>query len=70
MKNSIGATPKGTCKHVLHIASFCNIMLNFGSNNDGFKLPSSLPDEWLDEWKDQYIVETERKFYWCHIPYL
>ena len=64
MKNSIGAmylTLEDACKAVLHFASFCNILLNFGSHNDGCKLPSSLPHEWLAEWKEQYIVETERK---------
>ena len=61
MKNSIDATTKGPCKAVLHFASFCIILLNFGSNNDGCKLPSSVPHEWLAEWKEQYIVETELK---------
>ena len=61
MKNSIGATPKGPCKAVLHFASFYNILLTFGSHNDGCKLPSSLPHEWLAEWKEQNIVETELK---------
>ena len=60
-KKSIIATPKGPCKAVLHFASFCNILLNFGSHNDGCKLLSSLPHEGLAEWKEQYIVETERK---------
>ena len=60
-KKSIIVTPKGPWKAVLHFASFCNILLNFGSHNDGCKLPSSLPHEWLAEWKEQYIVETERK---------
>ena len=46
---------------VLHFGNFSNILLNFGSHNDGCKLPSSLPHEWLAEWKEQYIVETERK---------
>ena len=59
MKKCIGATPKGPGKAVLHFASFCYILLNFGSHNDGCKLPSSLPHEWLVEWKDQYIVVTE-----------
>ena len=48
-------------KAVLYFESFCNILLNFGSHNDGCKLPSSLPHEWLAEWKEQYIVETEWK---------
>ena len=61
MKNSIGATPKGPYKAVLDFARFCNIMLNFGRKNDGCKLPSSLPHEWLADWKEQYIVETEQK---------
>ena len=61
MKNSIRASPKFQCKAVLHFASFCNIMLNFGSHNDGSKLPSSLPNEWLAECNYQNIVETERK---------
>ena len=64
MKNFIGATyltREDACKALLHFASFCNILLNFGSHNDGCKLPSSLPHEWLAEWKEQYIVETERK---------
>ena len=46
MKNSIGATyltREDVCKALLHFASFCNILLNFGSHNDGCKLPSSLP---------------------------
>ena len=60
-EKSIGANPKGLCKAVLHFASFCNILLNFGSHNDGCKLPSSLPHEWLAEWKEQYIVETARR---------
>ena len=60
MKKSIGATPKGPCKALLHFASFCNILFNFGSHNDGCKLPSSLPHEWLAEWKERYIVETEQ----------
>ena len=46
---------------MLHFASFSNILLNFGSYNDGCKLPSSLPHEWLAEWNKQYIVETEQK---------
>ena len=46
---------------MLHFASFCNILLNFGSDNDGSKLLSTLPHEWLAEWKEQYIVEIERK---------
>ena len=61
MKNSIGATSKGPCKAALHFASFCNILLNFGRHNDGWKLPSSLPDEWLAEWKVQYIIEIKQK---------
>ena len=64
MKNSIGATyltREDASKALLHFASFCNILLNFGSHNDGCKLPSSLPHEWFAEWKEQYIVETERK---------
>ena len=60
-KNSIVATPKVPCKAELHLASLCYILLNFGSPNDGCKLPSSLPHEWLAEWKEQYIVETERR---------
>ena len=59
MKNSIGTTSKGPWKEVLHFASFCNIVLNFGSHNDCCKVPSSLLPEWLAEWKEQYIVETE-----------
>ena len=59
MKNSIGANPKDLSKAVLHFVSFCNILLKFGSHNDGCKLPSSLPHEWLAECKEQYIVETE-----------
>ena len=54
-------TPKGACKAVLHFESFQNILLNFGSHNDGCKLPSSLPHEWLAEWKEQYIIETQQK---------
>ena len=61
MKNSIGTTPKGPCKTLLHFASYCNILLNFGSHNDGCNRPSSLPHECLAEWKEQYIVEKERK---------
>ena len=65
-KNSVGAiltyfTPKGAFKAVLHCASFYNILFNFGSHNDGCKLPSSLPHEWLAEWKEQYIIETQQK---------
>ena len=60
-EKSIGATPKGPCKAVLHFASFCNILLNFGSHNDGCKVPSSLPHEWMAEWKVQYIIETKQK---------
>ena len=62
MKCSIGAkylTREDACKAVLHFASFCNILLNFGSHNDGCKLSSSPPHEWLTEWKEQYIVETK-----------
>ena len=59
VKNSIGTNLKCPCKVVLHFAIFCNILLNFCRNNDGFKLPSSLPHEWLAEWKEQYIAETE-----------
>ena len=62
MKNSIGATyltREDACKAVLHFASFCNILLNFGNHNDGRKLPSSLPHEWLAERKEQHIVETQ-----------
>ena len=64
-------TPKVACKAVLYSASFCNILLNFGSHNDGFKLHSSLPHEWLAEWKEQYIIETQQKIYWrnSYIPY-
>ena len=64
MKNSIRAkylTCEDACKVLLHFASFCNILLNFGSLNDGCKLPSSLPHEWLVEWKEQYIAKTEWK---------
>ena len=46
---------------MLHLASFYNILFNFGSHNDGCKLPSSLPHEWLAEWKKQYIIETQQK---------
>ena len=66
-KNSIGAvltysTLLGIFKVVLHFASFCNILLTFASHNDGFKLPSALPHEWLvAEWKEQYILETQQK---------
>ena len=62
MKNSIGTTyliREDACKVLLHFASFCNILLNCGSHNDGCELPPSLPHEWLAEWKEQYIVETE-----------
>ena len=55
-------TPKGACKTVVHFAGFYNILLNFISHNDGCKLPSSLPHEWLAEWKKQYIIETQQKF--------
>ena len=64
MKNSNGATyltREDASKALLHFASFCNILLNFGSHNDSCKPPLSLPHEWLAEWKEQYIVETERK---------
>ena len=40
---------------------FYNILFNFGSHNDGCKLPSSLPHQWLAEWKEQYIIETQQK---------
>ena len=60
-EKSMGTTPKGKCKAVLHFASFCNILLIFGIHNDGCKLPLSLPHELLAEWKEQYIVETVRK---------
>ena len=43
------------------ICKFLNILFNFGSHNDGCKLPSSLPHEWLAEWKEQYIIETQQK---------
>ena len=52
-------TLEDACKALLHFASLCNILLNFGSHNDGCKLPSSLPYAWLAEWKEQYIVGTE-----------
>ena len=54
-------TREDASKALLHFASFRNILLNFGSHNDGCKLPSSLPHEWLAEWNEQYIVETEGK---------
>ena len=54
-------TPKGACQAVLHFASFYNILFNFGSHNDGCKLTSSLPHEWLAEWKEQYIMGTQQK---------
>ena len=60
-RNSYILYPKGTCKDVLHFASFYNILFNFGSHSDGFKLYSSLPDEWLAEWKEQYVIETVQK---------
>ena len=65
-KNSLGAiltylTPKGAGKAVLHVARFYNILFNFGSHNNGCKLRSSLPHEWLPEWKEQYFIETEQK---------
>ena len=62
MKNSIGTTyliREDACKALLYFASFCNIMLNFGNHNDGPKLPSSLPHEWLAERQEQHIVETQ-----------
>ena len=46
---------------MLHFASFYNILINFGSHNDGCKTPSSLQHEWLAEWKEQYIIETQQK---------
>ena len=52
---------KDAYKVLMHFASFCNIMLNFGSHNDGRKLPSSLPHEWLAERKEQHIVEAQGK---------
>ena len=61
MKNSIGATPKGPSKAMLHFGSFCNIVLNVGSHSDGCKLPSSLAHVWLAEWKEQYIVEAQQR---------
>ena len=54
-------TPNGACRAVLHFANFYNILLNFGSHNDGCKLPSSLLHKWLAEWKVQYIIETQQK---------
>ena len=65
-KNSVGAiltyfTPKGACKAVLHFAIFYSLLFNFGSHNDGCKLPSLLPDKWLAEWKEEYIIETPQK---------
>ena len=62
MKNSISATSKDPWKDVQHFARFCNILLNFGSHNDGCKLSSSLPHEWLAEWKVKYIIETQQRF--------
>ena len=62
MKNSIGAIylpREDASKALLHFASFCNILLNFGSHNDSCKRLSPLPHEWLAEWKEQYIVESE-----------
>ena len=63
---SIGATltyftPKGAYKILQHVAGFGNILLNFGSHNDGFKIPSSLQHERLVDLKEQYIVETQQK---------
>ena len=46
---------------MLHFESIYNILFNFGSHNDGCKLSSSLPYEWLAEWKEQYVIETEQK---------
>ena len=60
-RNSYIPSPKGSCNAVLHFASFCNILFNFGSHNDDCKLLSSLPHEWLAEWKVQYIIETKEK---------
>ena len=62
MKSSIGTTyltHEDACKAVLQFASFCNILLKFGSHNDDCKLPSSLPHQWLAKRKEQYIVETQ-----------
>ena len=70
MKNSIGTTPKSPCKSMVHFASFCNILLNFGCHNDGCKLHSSLPHEWLAEFKEQYIVENERQILWAQCTLL
>ena len=42
-------------------ASFYNILFNFGNHDDGYKLPSSVPHEWLAEWKEQYIIRTQQK---------
>ena len=47
--------------HVKLCCIFYNILFNFGSHNNGCKLPSSLPHEWLAEWKEQYITETQQK---------
>ena len=65
------STPKDACKALLHFAGFCNILLNLGSHNDGCKLSSSLPEESLGELKEQYIVETQQKYYWrnSYVPY-
>ena len=65
-KTSVGEiltsfTPNGPFKPVLHFASFCNILFNFGIHNDGCKQHSSLPHEWLAERKKQYIIETQQK---------
>ena len=54
-------TPNGACKAVLHFASFYNTLFTFGSHNDGCKLPSLLPHEWLAEWKEKYIMEAQQK---------
>ena len=54
-------TPNGTRKAVLYFASFCKVLFNFGSHDDGCKLPSSLPHDWPAEWKEQSTIETQQK---------
>ena len=73
-KHSIGAiltyfTPEGACKAVLHFASCYNILFNFGRHNDGCKLPSSLPHQWLAERKEQYIIETQQNIIVAQFSY-
>ena len=63
MKNYIGTTyltREDACKALLDFATFYDILLKFGSHNDGCNLSLSPTHEWLAKQKEQYIVETEQ----------